>query len=522
METKEIDYGKLKVARFMCQTELLFHTRYFFMDQQHRKFVIGAHHEIICNALERVLTGRCKRLIINIAPRYGKTELAVKMFISHALSLNPAAKFIHLSYADDLALDNSLAIRDMVTSDAYQTLFPEVKIRKDAKATNKWYTTEGGGVLARAAGGQVTGFGAGIVDEELSLERINNELDEFTPDDTELDDKFKFGGGIIIDDAIKPEDADSDTIRVKINERFESTIRNRVNSRNTPIIVIGQRLHPMDLPGYLQRPEELDQWEVISLPCINAAGNTFGLEPGSALWPFKHTLAELKAMKKANDINYERQYNQNPSPKAGLMFPLDELNFYDHRGEFLNDLDDPDASYMPCDPANLGGDDFAGLVTKLIGARIYVVDVLYNTDGADVNEGAVVEMAMEQDMKRVGVEAVFGWAAVADRIKAKLNVLGWDNEFALLRPRTGKPARINAASSFIRNNFWFRADYMDLPQYRRFMENLTSYLKIQEPGKINKHDDAPDVCQMGASYYERTYKDVFVKANVSEATDSDE
>lgn len=218
-----------------------FFTRYFFKQNHNRKFVIGDHHELICDVLEKVLKGEIIRLIINVAPRYSKTELAVKNFIAHGLALNPSAKFIHLSYSDSLALDNSEEIKDMVQSFPYTQLFQDVIVKKDSKSKKKWYTTSGGGVYATAAGGQVTGFGAGKVED----------MDDSEMEEMFINEKEGFGGAIIIDDPIKPDDADSDVIRERINQRFDSTIRNRTNSRNTPIIIIMQRLHPNDLCGYL-------------------------------------------------------------------------------------------------------------------------------------------------------------------------------------------------------------------------------------------------------------------------------
>ncbi len=376
------DIETLEVAKVKCLKSLLFHTRFFFKDQYNRKFIVGEHHTIICEALERVLKGELKRLIINVAPRYGKTELAVKSLISHGLALNPSAKFIHLSYADNLALDNSESVKDLIQSELYQTVFPEVQIKKDSRAKDKWYTTKNGGVLARSASGQVTGFGAGQVDEEL--DEFLNAISQEGLDD--LDKKLNFGGAIIIDDPVKPDDADSDTLREKVNNRYDSTIKNRVNSRNTPIIVIMQRLHPNDLSGYLQRDNEEDEWEVIELPCIKA--------DGKPLWEFKHTIEELHKLKKANEIVFERQYMQNPMPKHGLMFPLKDLNYFDINN--TAGLNDPDFTFVPCDPANEGGDDFAGGVFKLIGDKIFLTDVLYNTDGADSNEIALVEMINSQ------------------------------------------------------------------------------------------------------------------------------
>lgn len=235
-ETLEIEEGKkLAVAKVMCLKAMLFFTRYFFKKRFNRKFVIGEHHKLICEALEKVLKGEITRLIINIAPRYSKTELAVKNFIAKGLGLNSAAKFIHLSYSNDLALNNSEEIKDLVQESYYRELFPEVEIKKDSRAKKKWYTTAGGGVYATSMKGQVTGFGAGIVDEEAEKQEQeeNKDLTEFLSD---IEQKEGFGGAIVIDDPIKPEDAFSETIREKVNARYDSTIKNRVNSRKRPLL----------------------------------------------------------------------------------------------------------------------------------------------------------------------------------------------------------------------------------------------------------------------------------------------
>ena len=250
------DIEVLAVAKAKCLKSFLFFTRYFFKKRFNKKFVIGEHHLQIADVLQRVYSGEITRLIINIAPRYGKTELAVKNFIAMGLAINPAAKFIHLSYSDDLALDNSEDTKNIVTSSEYQELFPEVQIKKNSDSKKKWYTTKGGGVYATSAAGQVTGFGAGQVDDIDFIAGGENGL---------------FGGALIIDDPIKPEDADSELQRERINTRYDSTIVNRVNSRNTPIIIIMQRLHERDLCGYLME-DDSDHWHVLSLSCIKEDG----------------------------------------------------------------------------------------------------------------------------------------------------------------------------------------------------------------------------------------------------------
>lgn len=283
-----------EVRRAWALQDTLHFTRYFFKEKEKKKFIVGDHHKAICEALDKVLAGECRKLIINIAPRYGKTEVAVKNFIAEGLAINPAARFIHLSYSSALAMDNSVAIKDIINSEAYQQLFT-TRIKYGSDTKNRWDTEQGGGVYATSTLGQITGFGAGAVD-------IPGE-------------PYRFAGAIIIDDPIKPEDALSDMVRERVNRRFETTIRNRVNSRNTPIIIIMQRLHERDLCGYLQDIEP-DEWTVVSLPCVteDEEGNP------KALWPFKHDLKELEKIRMANSYVYETQYLQNPKPLEGLMY----------------------------------------------------------------------------------------------------------------------------------------------------------------------------------------------------------
>ena len=505
---------RLKVARVKCQLELLFFTRYFFVQRERRKFVIGQHHQIISAALERVLRGECRRLIINLAPRYGKTELAVKNFIAHGLALNPSARFIHLSYSDDLALDNSEAVRDLVQEDGYQELFPEVQIKKDSKAKKKWYTTEGGGVYATSAAGQVTGFGAGQVDIEIE----DNDDDDVTLDEfiggiqqaeggSNLDQKQRFGGALIIDDPIKPEDADSDIQRERVNSRWDSTISNRVNSRNTPIIIIMQRLHERDLCGYLierdGKAADGGEWEVISLPSLytNAAGEY------EALWPFKHTVPELLKLKNENDVVFERQHGQDPKPIAGRLFPKEILQYYNPETVNLEQL--TEFKFFSADPADTGGDDLSVPFGYLVGDKIYIPHVIYNTDGTDVNEPELVSQIVSRRMTAGVIEGNSAWKLFAKSVRAKVVEKYQDCDIRIIKNSQNKHTRILAMASVIKNRFVFRADWESIPEYRKFMLCMFAYMKVQEGSSKASHDDAPDSCAEMANYFQRNFAHLF-------------
>lgn len=273
-----------KVLKVKCESDLLFFTRYIYKENHRRNFIVAPHFVIIANALEKVAKGKTKRLIINIPPRYGKTELAVKCFIAWSLAKNPASKFIHLSYSDDLALDNSSQTKEYIESEAFQSLW-QMELKKDAQGKKKWFNKDGGGVYATASGGAITGFGAGVAESK------------------------EFSGAIIIDDPLKPDDANSDAKRSSVNERYNSTIRSRVNDRETPIIVIMQRLHEDDLSGFLLSGGSGEEWEHLCLPALN--------ENNEPLWNDKHSFKELEQIRQANRYNFAGQYMQQPAPEEG-------------------------------------------------------------------------------------------------------------------------------------------------------------------------------------------------------------
>lgn len=301
-DVKEITY-----LRERFHQEYMAYVRYFNREIYGQRFFVNSHHELIAEKLFLVLTGQCPRLLINIPPRYQKTLMGVVFFISFALSWNSRAKFIHLSYSDNLALQNSMQVKDIIQSAQYQRLFA-TRIRTDAKAKKAWYTTDGGGVYATAAGGQVTGFGAGEYDpDEYEDFNAGSEVLELPPHGIE-----KFGGAIVIDDPLKADDAKSDAMREAVNDRFNSTIASRTNSRRTPIIVIMQRLHDNDLTGYLLNGGSGDEWDLLKL-----AAKT---PDGKALYPQKHTLEELERREKADQYTFAAQYQQEPRLREGNLF----------------------------------------------------------------------------------------------------------------------------------------------------------------------------------------------------------
>lgn len=463
-----MNYDASKYLQAFCLSGLLNFTRYFFKARTGRGFVVNDHHKIICSALDDVFRGKTTKLIINIAPRYGKTELAVKNFIAMGLAINPAAKFLHLSYSDDLAHDNSEEIRDIVKSAAYNDIFPYVEVKKNTDSKKKWSTTEGGGVYATATGGQVTGFGAGAVDEESDGTELAGELDSI--------EGGKFAGAVVIDDPIKPEDALSELRRNRVNSRFETTIRNRVNSRHTPIIIIMQRLHEDDLCGYLQRVEP-GEWRVLSLPCIidNADGTQ------CALWPFKHTLQELYALRDVDAWTFGTQYMQHPIPAAGLMY---ERGFKTYKEMPVTRRAEMRA-YV--DTADTGSDNLCCIIYTDTETGIYVQDVYYTAEPMEVTESETARRLGKYGVQVADIESNNGGRGFARNVERICRELGNNKTaFNWFHQSKNKAERIFTHSAEVQNLVYMPDNWEYL--FPKFHKDVTQFLKAGG----NAHDDAPD------------------------------
>ena len=451
-------YDADDVLRSWILSDSLHFARYFFkLMNGGKRFVVGKHHRMICDKLNDVLNGKTRRLIINIAPRYSKSELVSRNFIAMGLAINPAAKFIHLSYSGDLALGNSVAVKDIVKSDEYQRLFGvEIAVGTDTKS--QWNTTKGGGLYATSSLGQVTGFGAGAIENE--------------------GDDWQFGGAIVIDDPIKPADALSDNNREAVNLHFETTIRNRVNSRNTPIIIIMQRLHEHDLCGYLMELEP-DEWEVLSVPCISY--NEDGEE--EALWPFKHTIEELHKIESANQFVFDTQYMQNPKPLEGLMYS--KLRTY----EILPMEQSIRKNYT--DTADKGADFLCSVCYVETPSGMYVTDVLYTDKPMEYTEVKTAEMLLINGTQLVKVESNNGGEGFARNVEKNVRLQGTPvalkMNFTSFFQRLNKNVRIFSHSAEVQNLIYFPSDWET--RWPQFAQAVKGYRKVGR----NAHDDAPDV-----------------------------
>jgi predicted phage terminase large subunit-like protein len=294
---RSTDAARELAIRAEAQADLYFFARFMFRERRGYKWLHNWHHRLICDALMRVYRGESTRLIINIPPRYSKTELAVVNFMAWCLGHAPDSEFIYTSYSSRLASNYSYETRNLIQHPAYARVFPGMDLMHNSSAKDEWRTSAGGLVYAVGAGGTITGYGAGK-------------------------ERPEFGGAIIIDDPHKADEARSDIMRANVIDWFQNTLESRKNSPSrTPIILIMQRLHEEDLAGWLLAGENGEHWEHLNLPAITDAKE--------ALWPAKHSIEQLRVMEKASPYVFAGQYLQRPAPLAGGFFKPDRIEIVD-------------------------------------------------------------------------------------------------------------------------------------------------------------------------------------------------
>ncbi len=279
-----------------CAIDGLYFHRYFFKQRFGSKMIVAPHHHVIQSALDEVIAGNIKRLIINVPPGYSKTEMASIGFMARGLSLNPRCRFLHISYSEALALGNSSDARSIVQSDEFQNMW-QIPTVNDTKSKAVWRTPGGGGVRAAPSDGQITGFRAGLMEPG-------------------------FTGAMIIDDPMKPKDAHYPTIRNRINENYPETFASRLAHEDVPVIVIMQRVDYNDLSGFLLRGGSGEMWHHLELPTIidnslpYPPENTHGIPiehglPDGWLWEYKHNDSHLVKLK-SNKRVWQSQHLQRP------------------------------------------------------------------------------------------------------------------------------------------------------------------------------------------------------------------
>ena len=214
-----------------------------------------------------------------------KSEFASYLLPAWFLGKYPHKKVIQCSHTAELAVGFGRKVRNLVDTDVYHKLFPDLSLSADSKAAGRWNTSKGGDYFAIGVGGAVTGKGADllIIDDPHSEQEAA--LAEVNPD-----------------------------IYDKTYEWYTSGPRQRLQPGGS-IIVVMTRWSKRDLTGQILKSSAQrggNEWEVIEFPALLPSGNL--------LWPEFWSMEEIKALKEElPNAKFQAQYQQAPTSDTAAI-----------------------------------------------------------------------------------------------------------------------------------------------------------------------------------------------------------
>lgn len=292
----------------MCQSDFL-----AFIAHIDTTYKFGSHLKRLGNLLMQIEDGAKDRIAVSMPPRFGKSQMISIYYPAWYLGKHPDHKVIMASHTADLAVDMARKVRNLMQSELYQEVFPNVKIAADAKAAGKWNTSRGGEFFATGVGGALAGRGShlAIVDDPLSEQDL------------------KAGNTASLD---------------VVYEWFRAGLRTRLMPGGK-IAILHTRWHQRDLIGRLTKDAALnpdaDQYEIFEFPAILEYPNPTA-DPESqeydpeapsvlqkSLWPEQWTLESLLRTKASMPAwQWNAQYQQSPTAQEAAIIKRDDIKWW--------------------------------------------------------------------------------------------------------------------------------------------------------------------------------------------------
>jgi predicted phage terminase large subunit-like protein len=395
-----------------------------FINHVYPGYKVGPHHLKLIQIFEDIAAGKKKRVIVNIAPRHGKSELISYLAPAWFLGKYPQKKIIMGSHTADLAVNFGRRVRNLVGSEAYKGIFPQVELQSDSKSASRWGTNFNGEYFAIGVGGALAGRGA----------------DLFIIDDPHSEQEAKTG---------RPD------VFLPAWEWFQSGPLQRLMPGGA-IIIVMTRWSKLDLTGMIvqqtERNEDVDPWEVVEFPAIK--------DDGEALWPEFWDVEELLAKKAALDIRYwNAQYMQKPTSEEGALIKREWWQIWEKD-------DPPECEFiiMSLDAAQEATNraDYNALTTW---------GVFYNEETqnfAIILLNAIKKRMEYPELKKLVLEEYKEWQPDAFMVEKKSNGSALYQEFRRMGVPVGeftpgkgqdKIARVNAVSDLFASGIVYAPDH---------------------------------------------------------------
>lgn len=418
------------------------------------RWLSAPHLSLIDEALLKLAHGRSGRLIVELPPRHGKSELIWRYFPAWYLGTFPDRHVMYASYEARQARKYGRLARNVLAE--HGPMFFNVEVARDAKAADMWSVAgHEGSMVTAGVGGPMTGKGAHV---------------------------------LIVDDPTKNSaEAESEVRRQLLWDWWESTALTRLEPGGA-VIVVQTRWHLDDLSGRAMRQQAAENWVEIRLPALAEAGDPLGRPEGAALWPTRFTAEELRRTRDNRELYWWlAMYQQCPAEHRSAEWPA---GYFGEPGFWFVDWPPLLLRVMALDPSQGkdGRGDYSAFV--LVGedatGQLWVdADIARRPAGQIVADG--VTLCREFRPLALGVEGTAWQHLLGEHFEAALQAAGlYDVHTFTVNSHVQKLMRIR------RLDRWLRARQM------HFRDTAGGRLLVAQLREFSqgKYDDGPDALEM--------------------------
>lgn len=363
------------------------------------------HLDAIAHQLGRVKDDDIRRLLVTLPPRNLKSITISVAWVAWMLGKDPSLNFVCVSYSGELGGKLARQCRTIMEQGWYKRIFPGTVISAKRSAIHDFETTAGGGRHTTSISGTLTGRGGDI---------------------------------IIIDDPIKPDEAQSETTRENVNDWYRTTLSSRLNDKaNGAIICVMQRLHAYDLAGLMLAD---GGWAHLNLPATATEDETIPLthgkvhqrKEGDILHPERESceiLADLK--NQMGSAIFSAQYQQDPVPPHGNMVSPEWLQNYtlplaeSQPGQIIQ-------SWDTASKDGINNDWSVCITAHVTGRDVYILDVFRKRLNFPELKKQVIRLAEQYKAQILLIEDAASGTQLIQELRH-------GNHFGIPRPMVQKP-----------------------------------------------------------------------------------
>lgn len=411
--------------------------------------------------------GKITKLMIFMPPQHGKSEGSTRRLPAFILGRDPNKKLALISYNAPKARKFNREIQRVIDTPEYKEIFPNTALNASnvTKIAGSWLRNADECEIVGYRGGfKTVGVGGALTGEPVDV--------------------------LILDDIYKDaKTAWSPVVREAVSDWYDTVAETRLHNGSQQLIVF-TRWHEDDLAGTLIRQQGVydaehnpDGWQIVVYKAIKEGAPT-EFDPrneGEALWEERHSLKKLQSVRTRNPQIFESLYQQDPQPRAGLMY---ENGFKEYERKPMTNT-----TKRRCyvDTADTGADYLCAIIYDETEIGNYIIDVLYTSKSVEFTEPELARLLTKYKVKECIVEANNGGRLFKNNVEKQCRIMGnGTTSFTSFHQTENKDARIFQHSAEVQNLTFMPLGWKTL--FPEFAKAICGYLKA---GK-NEHDDAPD------------------------------